>query len=305
MAFLRSTPLALGLAFLAASAPSQPKYTDWSAPVNLGPDVNSPAADFGPALSKDGLELYFASDRPGGAGGVDLWVCQRSDKRASWSAAENIGPGINTEFTEGPPTLSRDGHWLIFNSDRNGGAGMNDLWVSYRKHKHDPFGWETPFNLGDVNTAFQDQGASWFANDDGQGPQLFFASTRPGGPGLNDIYVAELLPGGWSSTEPALVPELSSTSNDQRPSVRFDGLELFFFSDRPGSQGFDLWVAVRDAVTAPWGAPENLGPVVNSAANDQNPHIAADRESLYFASNRLATARQDLYVSTRTRTRSK
>ncbi len=304
MAPLHVVPLALAIALVAASAPSPPEYADWSAPENLGPHVNSPFADFGPALSRDGLQLYFASDRPGGAGVYDLWVCQRSDDESDWSVPDNIGPSVNTAFIEGPPTVSRDGHWLIFNSDRPGGAGLNDLWVSYRENIHDRFGWERPFNLGGVNTPFQDQGASWFANDDGLAPLLFFASTRPGGPGLNDIYVAELLPDGYFA-EASLVAELSSTSNDYRPSVRFDGLELFFFSDRPGSSGFDLWVAVRDAITEPLREPANLGPTVNSDANDQNPHITADRRSLYFASNRPGAARMDLYLSTRARTGSK
>jgi len=53
------------------------KYSDWSAPINLGPIVNSTAIDRGPAISKDGLSLYFASTRPGGEGGEDIYVSQR------------------------------------------------------------------------------------------------------------------------------------------------------------------------------------------------------------------------------------
>jgi hypothetical protein len=285
---------ALTIAALVVWPPiASPKYTDWSTPVSLGTEVNSPFADFGPALSKDGLQLYFVSDRPGW-GAFDLWVSWRDAIESPWSAPVNLGPNVNTEFVEGPPHLSIDGHWLIFNSNRPGGAGMNDLWVSYRASRHDPLGWAAPFNLGGVNGPFQDQGPTLFVNE------LYFGSDRPGGPGLHDIYVTQLWPGGWFMP-PHVVPELSSPYNDFRPSIRFDGLELFFFSDRPGSLGFDLWVAVRDSVRKSWSAPENLGLIVNSDGNDQNPHIAADQRSLYFASNRTGAARLDLYVSTRTR----
>lgn len=53
-----------------------PRYSEWSAPQNLGPTVNSPFSELGPAISKDGLSLYFASNRPGGSGAFDIWVSQ-------------------------------------------------------------------------------------------------------------------------------------------------------------------------------------------------------------------------------------
>jgi Tol biopolymer transport system component len=155
-------------------------------------------------------------------------------------------------------------------------------------------------NLGeDVNSAFNDQGAGYFENDEGGAPLLFFGSDRPGGPGLNDIYVSQLLPNG-SFGPPSLVAELSSPADDLRPSVRFDGLEVFFFSSRPGSLGSDLWTATRETVFDFWSNVENLGTVVNSSANDIHPYIAPDRRTLYFASNRAGgSGAQDLYVTTR------
>jgi hypothetical protein len=74
------------------------------------------------------------------------------------------------------------------------------------------------------------------------------------------------------------------------------------FSSRPGSLGgFDLWVSTRETVFGLWSTPLNLGPLVNSDANDQQPHIAADRRTLYFASNRSGGFGQlDLYVASRT-----
>src|SRR5262249_35573650 len=214
-----------------------PKYSPWAVPVNLGAVVNSPANENGPAISKDGLSLYFASDRPGGFGDIDIWVSQRASLESPWGPPINLGQAINTLNIENIPALSRDEHWLFFNSTRSGGLGGVDLWVSYREHTKDDLGWQQPVNLGPaVNTAFNDAGASYFQNDDTGTPLLYFNSNRPGGRGSFDIYVSQIFPDG-SFSPATLVPELSGPADDQRPSVRFDGLEVFFFSTRPGGVG--------------------------------------------------------------------
>jgi hypothetical protein len=288
------------VALLASYPAAAPKYSDWSAPVNLGAAVNSPFDDRGPAISKDGLSLYFFSGRPGGFGGSDIWVSRRAILEAPWDSPINLGGVVNTAANESTPALSRDEHCLFFNINTSG--GFNDIWASCRQHTHDDFGWQTPMNLGEgVNSAFNDQGAGYFETDDGGPPLLFFGSDRPGGPGLNDIYVSQLLPNG-SFGPPSLVAELSSPADDLRPSVRFDGLEVFFFSSRAGSLGSDLWTATRETVFDFWSNVENVGSVVNSSANDIHPYIAPDRRTLYFASNRAGgVGLQDLYVTTRTR----
>jgi len=288
---------------LVASPTAAPNYSPWLAPANLGSDVNSAFNEQGPAVSKDGLSLYFGSDRPGGFGGLDIWVSQRSDRDAAWGPPVNLGATVNTADTDNIPSLSRDEHWLFFNSNRPGGFGGIDIWASYREHTWDDLAWQSPINVGsDVNSPFSDQAASYFANDSGGVPLLFFNSDRPGGKGLTDIYVSELQSdGSFGPASP--VTELNSPSVDQRPSVRFDGLELFFFSSRTGTLGFaDLWVAVRDTVVDPWSEPANLGPLVNSTVNDLQPYIAPDRRTLYFASNRAGGfGGLDLYVTTRVR----
>lgn len=84
-----------------------------------------------------------------------------------------------------------------------------------------------------------------------------------------------------------LVNELNSAANDRRPSVRFDGLEIFFDSDRhAGSGGFDLWASTREDLSQPWSEPVNLGNSVNSEFSDEIPFIAADGQTLFFESNR-------------------
>lgn len=293
---------ALLFALLASYPTAAPNYSDWSPPLNLGPVVNSPYNDAGPAMSKDGLSLYFGSDRPGGFGSFDIWVSQRNSLEAPWSLPTNLGAIVNTGDIENVPALSRDEHWLFFNSNRSGGFGGNDIWVSYRGHVKDDFGWQPAVNLGaNINTSFTDQGAGYFENDEVGAPLLFFNSDKPGGMGAADIYVSQLSPNG-SFASPSLISELSSPEQDARPSVRFDGLEVVMFSNRLGSLGgFDLWSAARETVFDPWSTPVNLESL-NTAFNDQQPYIAADRRTLHFASNRTGGFGQlDLYVTIRNR----
>ncbi len=281
------------------AAPPSSVLSGWSVPVNLGPMINSDRVDGGPTLSEDGLTLFFGSQRAGGAGLNDIWVSQRARPADSWGPPANVGAPVNTAWFDQAPSLSRDGHWLFLNSNRTGTFGRNDLWVSHRDNVTDNFGWQTPVNLGPgVNTAFIDQGASYFENHSGV-PLLYFGSNRPG-MGASDIYVSAQLPDG--SFGPAeLVEELSSPYQDQRPVVRFDGLEMFLFSDRPGTLGdYDLWSSSRRSVSDPWTTPVNLGAQVNSDSPDQQGWLASDRRTLYFSSSRPGgIGGLDLYVTTR------
>ncbi len=288
-------------AFTASSGAQ--KYSDWSTPINLGPVVNSTAIDRGPAISKDGLSLYFASTRPGGVGAEDIYVSQRETRDSEWGPAMNLGPNINTTSLEMVPAFSRDGHLLFFSSNRPGGFGMSDIWVSRREHTHDDFGWQPAENLGlGVNSASLESGPNYFESDEGGAPQLYFNRTGPGGPGTSNFHVSEQTADG-SFGAAVLVVELSSLGDVARSSIRHDGREIFFHSNRPGSiNTFDLWVATRETVFDAWSEPINLGPTVNSGPLDVQPYISSDGETLFFASTRPGGfGLTDLYMSTRTK----
>ena len=276
------------------------RYSDWSAPTNLGPTVNSTSMDREPAISKDGLSLYFTSTRPGGVGGEDIYISQRETRDSEWGPAMNLGPIINTTGNEMVPAFSRDGHLLFFASNRLGGFGGNDIWVSRREDTHDDFAWQPAENLGaGVNSAFNDAGPSYFENDEVGVPQLYFNSNRLGGPGISNFYVSEQMADG--SFGPAvLIPELS-IGDSSRASIRHDGREIFFNSNRPGSiaDSLDLWVATRDSVFDAWSEPVNLGSTLNSELVDVQPYISSDGQTLFFASNRPSGGPTDLYMSTR------
>jgi hypothetical protein len=260
--------------------------------------------DRGPAISKDGLSLYFASNRLDGTGfgGEDIYVSQRETRDSEWGQAVNLGPMINTTANEQVPAFSRDGHLMFFASNRPGGAFPNiNIWVSRRENTHDDFAWQPAEDLGPwVNSAGQEEGPSYFENDETGVPQLYFSggTNRPDGPG---IFVSDQQADG--SFGPAVkILELSGLGNTRRPSIRHDGLEMFFGSERPGvPNSQDLWVATRETVFDAWSAPVNLGSPVNSELVDVQPYISSDRETLFFASNRPSGGPTDLYVSTRSK----
>jgi hypothetical protein len=305
------------------AAASGQQFSEWSAPVNLGPAVNVPAGDFFPTISKDGLSLYFTSSRlaPDAQGGWDIYVSQRASITAPWGPARNLGAPINTTSDEGAPSLSVDGHRMYFASTRPGGHGRNDIYVSRRRNKRDDFGWQPPENLGPtVNTTANEASPATFEDatgvitlyfdshrSDGFGPVVFDAANNG-----NDIYSSVLLPDG-TFTPAQLVGELSTTFFERQPAIRRDGLEMFFGSDRPGGiGGFDLWVSTRATPWDPWGAPQNLGSVVNQAGVivngqiladvDTGPAISFDGTALYFHSNRPGgVGAFDVYVARRTK----
>jgi len=277
------------------------RYSEWFPPVNLGPVINTTSSDQGPAISKDRLSLYFTSDRTGGIGGFDMYVSHRESVDEPWGAPKNLGPIVNTTFDEGNPSFSRDGHLMFFQSKRSGGFGGIDIWVSRRNHTHDDFDWEPAVNLGSaVNTAADDNAPSYFENDETGVPQLYFASSRPGGLGGLDIYFSEEAADG--SFGPAtLLTELNSVGGDSRPSIRHDGLEIIFQSNRGGTTGGnDLWVATRESTHDAWSTPQNLGNSINTAFAEQNPYLSPDNLTLFFGSDRPGgSGGPDLYMSTR------
>ncbi len=272
------------------------EFGAWSAATNLGATVNSASNDFGPGLAPDGKSLYFTSNRPGGSGLADLWVAQRANENASWGTPVNLGPTVNSTGVDSVPSFSRDGRWMFFNSDRAGGLGSNDIWVSFRANPSDDFAWQTPTNLGaPINTPFFDAGPALI--EEGNTETLYFNSDRLG---THDFYASVRQRNGSFGT-PVLVEALNSPASDQRLTIRKDRREVFFFSNRAGSAGLDLWTSTREDRDAAWGSPTILAAAVNSTANEFQPTLSRDARTLIFASDRPGGLGFDLYVTTRAR----
>lgn len=197
--------LLFGVATMLADDVDQ--YSPWSAPVNLGPPVNTIGTDYQPFPSKDGLSLYFTRLEGNVVGGPqDIWVAKRTSETEPWGTPEKLGPGVNSAATENNPFVTIDGHWMYFGSNRttpdaNGVLpfGLNDIYVSHRQNKREDFGtagWQEPVNLGSgINTAFHERSAIVFEDDLTGVTTLYFDSDRPG-LGGQDIYASTLQPDG-------------------------------------------------------------------------------------------------------------
>ena len=300
---LRVSRLAITMTFVsvAAAGALAHRFSDWSPPVNLGPTVNSDTFDVCPFVTRSGLSLYFGSTRPGGFGGVDMYVSRRESTSEPWGPPENLGPEINTPYFDNCPLITPDGHALIFLSDRPGSQGL-DLYVASRRKKSDDLAWRAPVPLTAVNSAFDELPGSLYEDEDTGDLVLYFSSNRPGGPGGDDVYTSrtgedgKLLP-------PTLVAELSSPARDLFPTVRKDGKELFLSSNRAGTFGsLDLWVATRKHARADWSVPQNLGVTVNTAAFEQRTTLSRNGRSLIFSTSRDGNF--ELYETTRSREQS-
>jgi len=301
-------PTALTAAMTSDDAPA---YGPWGAPVNLGAVVNSPYNDNHPAISKDGLSLYISSDRPGGLGGVDIWVSQRASANDPWGAPQNLGPNINSAGNDVAPTFTIDEHWMYFHSTGDATRptyGLADLFVARRHDKRDDFGWEVAQNLGNVvNGPYADAGPTYFEDDATGITTLYFTvgNNPPASDQGFDVYATTRMGDEDAWGTPVLVPELSSPFRDTRTTIRRDGLEMIMSTGRPGGVGSeDLWVSTRASTLDPWSAPVNLGAVVNSTAFDGAPALSFDGTTLYFFSERAGGfGKRDLYVTTRERSR--
>jgi hypothetical protein len=274
------------------------KFSDWSAPVSLGAIINSAGDDAGASISQDGRSLYFVSNRPGGLGGLDLYVSRRASLDDIWGAPLHLGPVVNSSSAEQTAWISNDEKRLYFASDRAGGFGGLDLYVTERDDKDNDFGWGPPVNLGSgVNTAAPELMGVILKERLGQ-EVLYFAR----GPiGARDLYTG--IRGRDGTFGPGVpIEELTGPSDDARMAVRRDALEMLFDSNRPGGLGgLDLWVTTRERAWHPWSPPAPLT-VLNSPALDARPALSWDGTTLYFHSGRAGgLGSNDIYVSTRTK----
>ncbi|HSW00342.1 MAG TPA: protein kinase [Sedimentisphaerales bacterium] len=192
---------------------------------------------FTSCISPDGLSLYVDSDQMPG----DICVSRRAGIADPWGAPENLGPNVNSPAHDFAACISADGLELYFSSNRPGGFGDCDIWVSTRTTVSGPWGKAAHLGSGINSPAFD--GHTYLTSD---GLTLFLSSRRPGGYGDLDIWVTRrsTRDGHWG--EPVnLGPAVNTAAGECEPCVSSDGRTLFF-SDadvpRPGGYGgTDLW----------------------------------------------------------------
>ncbi|RMG81497.1 MAG: hypothetical protein D6707_04745 [Bacteroidetes bacterium] len=178
----------------------------WSKPKKLEGEVNSEYWEGSACLAADGRTLYFSSDRPGGFGGRDIYVCELLPD-GTWGNVRNLGPTINTPDNEDAPFIHADGETLYFSSDGHESMGGYDVFYSVKEGA----GWSFPENMGYPISSPEDDRFYYVLPD---GKTGYFSSEMPGGYGNHDIY--SIIPG--SSEElPKLILVNSTIYLDSLP----------------------------------------------------------------------------------------
>jgi len=157
---------------------------EWTNPVNMGNVVNSEEWDSQPSISADGTKIIFSSQRAGGYGRADLYLIEKN-QFGDWGIPVNLGPIVNTPWTEKSPYIAPDSKSLYFSSHGHPGFGGSDIFMSTNENNK----WSQPVNLGrPLNSGGDDN----YFTISASGEHAYFASTRAGGMGAYDLYQIEM-----------------------------------------------------------------------------------------------------------------
>src|SRR5262245_53347258 len=220
----------------------------------------------------------------------------------AWSLPINIGSPLNTQYNDTYAILTADGLTIYFTSDRPGGLGGDDLWVSRRESTDAP--WGQPDNLTILNSPFNDS-LSVFNTS---GNIMYFQSDRPGGCGAQDLSTSRAKPGGDAWTAPVNMGCVVNTvSNETAPAFYANddlGLSTIYFgSNRPGGIGdFDIYETTtrdEDLESAFWGPPVRV-PELSSSGRDTRTFVRKDGREIFITTNRpFGLGGLDIWVATR------
>lgn len=218
--------------FIESSMHDKGNFGQWKL---IDGDINNETNKGALSVSQDGEWLIFAGQlSTQGYKSFDIYISYQTPQ--GWSEPQSVGANINTDFYESGPTLSPDKRALYFVSDRPGGYGGRDLYVSYRQ----PNGkWGPAQNMGpEINSAGDEQAP--FIHADNQ--TLYYTSDGLPGYGNSDLFVVRKdISGKWGKPENLGFP-INTIENEGSLAVSADGLTAYYGSDRSDSRGgYDLY----------------------------------------------------------------
>jgi len=221
----------------------------WSAAKPLEGKINTNLNEGAQAISQDGDWLVFTGcNYPEGMGSCDLYISYRR-KNGGWTEPENLGSRINSESWESSPSLSPDKKDLYFSSNRPGGYGGKDIWVSRRLSSG---GWSAPENLGPTVNSSGDEGCPYMHADN---QTLYFNSNGHQGYGMTDLFLSKKInDSSWAAPVNLGYP-INTIDDEGSLVVASDGFTSYYASDRGDTRGgldlyqFNLREDIRAAKT--------------------------------------------------------
>ena len=164
---------------------------NWQKPVSISPNINSQFNEGTCTISADGRTLIFTNcEGRQRVGSCDLYISYKTGDE--WSEPKNLGRNINSRSWDSQPAMSADGRKLFFVSDRGGGYGKRDIWMSQKDHENV---WQKAENLGPIINTKEDEVSPFIHVN---GVTLFFSSQGFPGFGGYDIYKSEKKGSSWS-----------------------------------------------------------------------------------------------------------
>ncbi len=248
-------------------------------PVNCGDAINSSESEYFPSITIDNTEFVFTRNVKGR--NEDFYISHRDSGK--WAPATPMTGNVNTPENEGAQMISQDGEWLVFTGcNRKDGMGSCDIYISFLEKGT----WTPAENLGpEINSEFWESQPCLSPDK----KDLFFASRRPGGYGGSDLYVSHLKPDGHWTTPENLGPDINTAGDEQCPFIHADNQTLFFTSDGlPGYGNKDLFYTRKNGPDS-WITPVNLGYPINTIDEEGTLFIAADGKTAYYTSDRSDT----------------
>lgn len=230
-----------------------------------------------PVLSADTLEMYFASNRPDSAGGQDIYVARRGERSAPWTTIERVA-NVSSTNSDNTPAISSDGLELWIVSNRPGGTGGEDIWVSVRGTTAAP--WPAPMLVPQLSSPNLDRGPAPYAND----LRMVIHSNRPGTLGDSDFFESTRATRSSEWAAPVRLRTLNTPDAEIHAWMSPCGLRIFFQADRGASTGMDFYTATRASVDEDFG-PEQRVDELSTAAYDQDIHVSRDLRYVVFSSD--------------------
>jgi len=255
----------------------------WGSPMEIA-ELNSGSGDDDPSLTSDLLEIYFGSDRSGGAGYEDIWRATRASPSAPWDSPQPVTE-LNSASAETTIKVSLDGLAIFFASTRGAGSDF-DLYYSTRATRADA--WKTPLSIAELSTV-DGEYAPWPRNDL---LRLIFCH----GASVPDeaLFISERGTATATWGTPKRINELDATNDSECDPMEPKADTLYFSSNRAGGY-YDVYVSHRGSTA--WDTPTEVTTINLPSVNDRDPWVSPDERYLVFSSDRSGTDR--LYVSTR------